>query len=173
MFRYLVIVFAIAVVVNGPGVSVTFLSIRHSIKTQIKEEIEHGISESQLVHVADNASLTWMSKNREFRMGNRFYDVVKVKVIAGKRTYLCINDHEEEKLFAHLNDLVDQKMNNQKRSITSLLLCDFMNFLNTEKPNFFLQRFHEPDQQRVHIPYRFSVFKINLDILSPPPILFT
>lgn len=140
---------------------------------QIKEDIECGIPESQLVHVVDNESMTWLKKNKEFRIGNRFYDVFRVKVIAGKQTYLCINDHEEEKLFEHLNDLADQKMNNQKRSISALLLCDFMNFLNTEKPNFLLHRCHEPDQQRIDIPYRFSIFKINLDILSPPPILFT
>lgn len=97
------------------------------------------------------------------------YDVVKVKTINGQRVYFCMNDTQEEKLFANLNKLVDQELKDQKRLANESLLGNFMNFFSTEKLHYTQLYEFICAQKRVDIPYHFSIRKINLDIPNPPP----
>lgn len=169
MFRFLVILFTIAVIINGPSVHFAFLSNKNSVRTQIKNDIRKGIPESELHCIRDNQRLNWIEKNREFKIGNQMYDVVKVKTINGQLVYFCINDTQEEKLFADLNDLVDQQLKDQKRLANESLLGNFMNFFNAEKPHYTQLSEFTYTQKRVDIPYHFSISKINIDTPNPPP----
>jgi len=169
VFRLFVILFTIAVVFNGPGVHMAFLSTRNAIRAQIKNEIRQGIPESELHCIRDNPQLHWREKNREFKMGNRMYDVVKVKRINGQLIYCCINDTQEEKLFADVNELVDQELEDQGRLADDALLGNFMSFFSTGKPYYTQLPEFTYAQKSIATPYHFSIRKIHLDVPHLPP----
>lgn len=169
MFRLLTILFAVAVVLNGPYVHLSFLSIRNTVQCQIKNDIKEGIAEAELHCIRNNQQLNWIRKNKEFRIGKRFYDVVKIKQMEGQIVYLCINDADEEELFENLDSAVDQQTKHTKRSAAELLLNNFMGLPNDEKPTNNQLLMSSYTQERIEIPYRFSISKINIDTPNPPP----
>lgn len=169
MFRLLFILFTIAVVFNGPCVHIAFLSIRNNVRSEIKNDIKKGIPEAKLHCIRDNKQLNWIEKNKEFRIGKHLYDVVKIKNIDGQRVYLCINDTDEDEIFASLDAAVDQQTKREKQSVVETLLNNFIGFLNEENPTGHPSLMMNYTQERIEIPYQFSISKINIDTPNPPP----
>ncbi len=75
---------------------------RLKIKHEIKELIEkHLIKDYQTVKVEASAKLKWITKGKEFIKDGVFYDVISIKNINGKKTYICITDTKETKLVSN------------------------------------------------------------------------
>lgn len=86
-----------------------------SARKEIKHKLKNGVPDSERVvfTFTDNyctTKLVWTKPN-EFRLGNRFYDVIESQSIAdGKRRMECISDIQESKLFAELNTLLGKEL---------------------------------------------------------------
>jgi len=101
--------------------------VRHEIKAQLKA----GVAEAQLVLLKIPQRLETMPNAdfqrihaREFRYQGEMYDIARQETHGDTTWYYCISDHEETSLFARLDALVAQTMNNdpfQKNQTTRLL----------------------------------------------------
>ena len=87
----------------------------NSARKEIKHKLKNGVPDSERVvfTFTDNyctTKLVWTKPN-EFRLGNRFYDVIESQSIAGKKRRMeCISDIQESVLFAQLNSLLGQEL---------------------------------------------------------------
>ncbi|MBI1183534.1 hypothetical protein GC194_04650 [bacterium] len=112
-----------------------FILAKNRIQQQVKEKIEAGLPESQLVKFTFSTQ-QWqqlpLEENREFELDGHKYDIVKRKVLPGKVVLSCIADHDEERLFASLNKLVHLQMtqdpvkNQTSNSFVKLLLEKYL-----------------------------------------------
>ncbi len=86
--------------------------IRHSIKQRIKK----GVPEGELIYFEENddflAAIEW-ENDHEFRLDGAMYDVVKTETSSNKKVFACINDRQEEQLFAQLDELVNNELNKE------------------------------------------------------------
>jgi hypothetical protein len=84
------------------------------IRREIKNLIKGNIPESELHLLSFTekgaAQIKWAKEGKEFHYQNHLYDIVKYKKENGSVVYFCINDTEEEQLFANLDNLVKNQM---------------------------------------------------------------
>lgn len=86
-----------------------------SIQARIKKSIKEGIPESEL-HVIEFKSaddIPWTRVDKEFKLGDRFFDVVHTDPANALR-FSCVNDVEESILFAELDQRVQNEVNDDQ-----------------------------------------------------------
>jgi hypothetical protein len=112
MKRLAAIVVIILMLFNSMGYFVVFKTIQYSVKREIKRKIKNQLAASELclIKVAGNdktrqAEMQWMEE-REFRFQGMMYDVVRTCTQNDTVYFYCINDRQEEQLFARLDHLV-------------------------------------------------------------------
>lgn len=99
------------VLVPSLGTFPAFLYRQSEIRSDIKHSLKNGVPEGELHHIAFRKveDIHWTRPDKEFTLHGRLYDVVKNLSKDGKVAFLCINDLEEEALFANLDDLVSHR----------------------------------------------------------------
>lgn len=115
--------FALAVLLlflyNAAGYTVVFTALRHAVQKEVKAMLKRGVPESDL-HVLvipqsverDPQSSFRRIHDGEFRYRGRMYDIVRKDIRGDTTVYYCINDIEEEQLFARLDDHVRSHLPN-------------------------------------------------------------
>ncbi len=148
---------------DAGGYYLCFNFLQNSIKREVREGIEHGLKDDELVLIRvpldSGQDITWIRQGKEFRYKGEMFDVVKVKTVGEEIHYYCINDSKEQHLIAGFNH--NTKKNNDKRM----------------KYSFFFQYLPPPltlfsDNRMVDFIYPCLVwqYKSNSpDIHSPPP----
>jgi hypothetical protein len=71
---------------------------RMQARQAIKAQIISGIPESSLYKIEDSNDITWFEQDKEFLLHQTMYDVVRIKIINGKKLFFCINDEKEKQL---------------------------------------------------------------------------
>lgn len=98
------------------GEFVVFKIRQASIKREIKRQIKRSVPKEELYTIivtqSNENELVWKEKN-EFVYRGSMYDIVTKETSNDTTTYYCINDLQEEHLFAHLNELVKNKTGNK------------------------------------------------------------
>jgi hypothetical protein len=107
------------------GQQYLFLSKRYAIRKEIKRKIKNGVDEKdmfffQLSEVENDPSFYW-ENDHEFHYNGSMYDVVKRNGDELK----CINDDQEAKLFAGLDNLVRKRMDGNVANMKSLQILLF------------------------------------------------
>jgi hypothetical protein len=107
------------------GQQYLFLSKRYAIRKEIKRKIKNGVDEKdmfffQLSEVENDPSFYW-ENDHEFHYKGSMYDVVKRNGDELK----CINDDQEAKLFAGLDNLVRKRMDGNAANLKSLQILLF------------------------------------------------
>ena len=96
---------------NTMGYFVAFKVAQDQIKSDIISEINAGVSTNEetiiTINRTDLASVQWLEDGKEIRYNNQRYDVVKSKEDKSTVTYYCINDKQEETLFADLDNHIN------------------------------------------------------------------
>lgn len=113
----------IALLFNVCGAYIIFKSVKSEIRSNIKHKIKAGVPESELAILKFSiaevesgvAGIEWI-ENHEFRFEGKMYDIVRTSYEGTTIIYHCINDVQEEVLFAHLNSLVNQAASTDKNS---------------------------------------------------------
>ena len=97
-------------------------------KKEMKRKIKAGLSEAELTYFTfshtDFENLDWIH-SKEFRYQNRMYDVVKKFETENDSVKIaCINDEQESRLFANLNEHINSFSDIQKdgKPSTKILL---------------------------------------------------
>jgi hypothetical protein len=101
---------------NTAGYFPLFRYLQSEIRSEVKTRIKLGVPEQQLCRIVfdDEASVDWVKDGKEFRLDNRMFDVVRTETSRGKLIFYCINDLQEEALFAGLDEIIKKQMNDPR-----------------------------------------------------------
>lgn len=98
-----------------------FKIAQYKIQKEVKKLLKGSIPENEQVVITVLSkkinNLDWEKEGKEFRYNGTMYDVIKTETKGKFVYYHCINDKQETQLFVHLEDLVNQQMNNDKSPI--------------------------------------------------------
>lgn len=144
----------------------SFLYKEFQYKQQAKRNILLSLPEEQLIPIADHPNIDWEEEGRELYMNDHLYDVVKTKMINGKKLFLVVDDLLENDLIQKnarfFND--QQSGQKQKRNTTSfqqykqwvyvLITISDPSFHQIRHHSFYLKNdvFHLFNEQDVLIP---------------------
>jgi len=108
------------------GQQYLFLSKRYAMRKEIKRKIKSGVDEKdmfffQLSEVENDPSFYW-ENDHEFHYKGSMYDVVK----RDGNLVKCINDDQEAKLFAGLDQLVRKRMDGRSSEVKPLTISLFI-----------------------------------------------
>tara|TARA_B100000614_G_C14459075_1_gene457651 strand:+ start:113 stop:622 length:510 start_codon:yes stop_codon:yes gene_type:complete len=163
------------ILLQSAGVMFVYKLQELNIKSEVKQQIKLGIAETDLItlaipkHLEEKANPEFKRiHEKEFRYKGEMYDIIS-KVVKDDTTYYdVIHDPKESKLFAKLDELANNELNNdpaQKKiseRIKSLFAANYIPSKSDIISNF---------------PYSISTFcyygktydDIFLPISSPPP----
>lgn len=177
MQRKIVAVFFVFVFLfNAVGYFVFFKVRQHSIRHEIKLKLIRSVPESELTILsfhpeADEYKEVEWKEPHEFRYRGRMYDISYQETDAqGVIHFHCINDTQEEELFAHLDEHVQNHISNtgknekNGKSVLKKIVDDYF----FEKVDI-----HSLDVRSVFsFSFLFlSVNSISSDVITPPPDL--
>lgn len=125
MFRRITTFFFLFIFLyNFVGYYFIFKIEQYQIKEFIKAEIKSNIPEEELIPLsfdplsAEFKKIVWLD-DYEFSYKEHMFDIVKQSTDSnGVLHYLCIKDLQEEQLFAHLEEYIDDECG-RKKSIKS------------------------------------------------------
>jgi hypothetical protein len=160
--------------INLGGLYLVFRFQQQLVRKEIKRKIKAGVPDQELFFIRINQQnqqeLEWIHA-REFRYKGRMYDVIRKKVLDPNTIeYACINDIQESRLFAHLDQEVSRNLSNnatpspQAKVLLKMLSIPYIlpqSSFSMER-NYRLFSFHKP---QFHLP------EVSTDILTPPPQL--
>lgn len=93
---------------NMAGYFIAFKSFQYQIKKEIKAEIKKSINSDELTAIVIDKKqinkLDWLEEGKEMHYNGKLYDVIKHTEDAASITFYCINDKQEELLFANLEE---------------------------------------------------------------------
>ena len=93
------------------GYFIAFKVTQFQMKSTIVSQIKLGISNDAQTIITINknelSKIDWQENDKEMVYNNKRYDVIKSKEDKTTITYYCINDKQEETLFADLNDHIN------------------------------------------------------------------
>lgn len=148
---------------------------RSQIRREVKRNLKRAVPNDQLhlitARSAQDPVLQWTKDEKEFRYQGKMYDVVRSETSNGEIAYHCISDEEETRLFAQLDQQVQEQMDRQQ---------DHGDGMPVKK---LLKAFHSlvyelPAETAgsvyadalLHIPYYpVSLHRLPREILTPPP----
>jgi len=103
---------------NSVGYLIVFKTMQYHAKKEIKSIIKNNLKSAELVEFSfsekDLKKIVWLEKGKEFIFNGTLYDIVKTEKIDEKTLFFCINDKQEEKLFAHLEEQVNLHITSDK-----------------------------------------------------------
>lgn len=145
------------------------------IRKAIKKQIKAGIPEEELHHfhlsLEEYKKLEWIRPDIEFHLSSYLFDVVKKENYNDSIDLLCVNDREEALLFARLDDLIDQRINNESNSKESPI----RKMVKILKIDYIPQSFHyEMNRTFASLSTHFFekevfYFSPSIDRVNPPP----
>ncbi len=104
-----------------------FKMLQYHVRQEIKHRIKAGLNESelQIITFKKQDHIDWVRPGKEFRLNENFYDVVRKEVNRDKIIFYCINDQQEKALFATLDHMVKNNLNDgqTEEGQTVQLLC--------------------------------------------------
>jgi hypothetical protein len=100
------------------GYIVVFKISQNQIRKEVKREIKMKLNESELQTIVFNKSelntINWLETDKEFIYHNELFDIVRTSETATTITYYCINDKQEEQLFANLDEHINKHIASNK-----------------------------------------------------------
>lgn len=110
-----------ALLFNMSGAYLIFESARFNIRKEVKQRIKAGVPADQLFTLRfrtcdilkGTAGIQWKESN-EFSYNGLMYDIVKKNIDGEYTIYECINDKQEDQLFAKLDELVKKTTSKNK-----------------------------------------------------------
>ena len=150
---------------NLGGYYIWYAILQWDIRQEVRAEIKKGLKEKDLCLISlplkDENTLHWEEKGKEFRFEGNLYDVVKTKVLLGKRIYYCINDKKERELIAHFQQSVQTKKEQEKRLRQSIDIQYLSPKSILISPHLLSERLYF---------YYALIYRLHwIDIQSPPP----
>jgi len=156
------------------GYFIAFKAMQYEIKSNIISQIKLGVptAEETVLTIAksDLTNIDWKEQGKEMVYNGKRYDVIKTKEEATTITYYCINDKQEETLFANLDNQINTHISNQKSSskgTTKNMVNDIVKIIFNQTSSFSFNS--EATSSRYFLPYEVSFTSETIQTTSPPP----
>jgi hypothetical protein len=105
------------------GHHVVFILAKWNAKQMITEHLQSNIVDKLVEKIPGNENMHWESKDAEFELAGKMYDVLKKEVINNKTIYYCINDEKESSLLeVYHNWIQSDKSNEAQKQHAKVLL---------------------------------------------------
>lgn len=176
MRRLFSFLFLIVFIWQLAGFFVYFEIERYHVRKNIKRAIKHSLPQNEFKQFNftknEFRELTWIN-DHEFKMHGRLYDVVKKYKNDSGYSISCIDDIQETRLFAQLDEATASNLNNQPekaplKSFVKLFQMAYLEpdsvFWNNEEVDF------QSRTNNFQYQSNFSEFK-KQKLLQPPQIL--
>lgn len=99
---------------NQAGYFIAFKLEQYEVRKEIKQKIKNSVPGNELAVITvdrhNRGELIWLEEGREFLYRNQLYDVVRLETKGDATVFYCINDTQEEQLFAELDKHVRGQM---------------------------------------------------------------
>ncbi|MES2139215.1 MAG: hypothetical protein V4511_05875 [Bacteroidota bacterium] len=159
---------------NMAGYFIAFKSFQYQIKKEIKAEIKKNLSPNELTAIViDNKQINkidWLEEGKEMYHKGKLYDVVRHTKNATSITYYCINDNQEELLFANLEEHITTHIaankplkNNASKKLSNNVIKLY--FLNEQSIKFNTILLNHPLFYSINLSYKSSIIETD----TPPP----
>lgn len=172
MKKIAVIFFLTIIGLNIIGFFPLFKILQYQIRQEVKIKIKKRLAEKEMYKISfsERDKIDWIQAGVEFRYHNQMFDIVKQEKENGRMVYWCINDKEESQLFANLDTLVKQQMNNDESTlgnVAKLLIEIFLLLYFAEKPCDLTLTTKEKEIYSYY--YQFILSSGYINIITPPP----
>ncbi|MDO9185774.1 MAG: hypothetical protein Q7W13_07165 [Bacteroidia bacterium] len=156
------------------GYIIAFKSFQYQIKKEIKAEIKRNVNPNELTAIVIDKKqinkIDWQQEGKEMYYKGKLYDVVRLTKNDTSITYYCINDKQEELLFANLEEHIATHIaaNKPIKNQGSKKLADKfakLYFLNEELTKFNIVSFNLTQLSSTNLNYRSTLIETD----SPPP----
>lgn len=154
------------------GYFIIFNTLQYQAKTEIKRSIKNNLPQNKLTVIAvpikEIPGLDWYEDNQEFRYQGKMYDIVRSETKNNIRYYYCINDTQEDDLFAslgeHISKHVNQDVSHNKntKNVIQKVIKDYYFEQCLRAPGIFSIRL-----QYAHTTSIYCCFSLTIN--SPPP----
>lgn len=166
-----IFIIALTGIIFIAGQNLDFLVFKYrqnTIRKEIKKQIKEGVSESELIEFDAiqiyTSDAQWIKPGKEFRLNGSMFDVVRKEFKNGKLVFQCINDTQETKLFADLDELVKKRMNGDTDEEKKNLTKDFLKLFFDSEDILWI-----PSSPVLVSSFLPSFFPYSFSFLSPPP----
>lgn len=164
-----------ALLFNAFGTYLVFETARMSVRDEIKSRIKAGIPENELVRHRfrtrdienGTAGISW-KESSEFMLNGSMFDVVRRFTDGDYTIFECINDTQEEALFARLDDMMKDQPAGHKslplkaRNLVKLLIQEAVVNEPYQWPD--LTEFKE-----FNIKIKLFTLQFVPEVVTPPP----
>lgn len=140
--------------------------IQSEIKRQLKQTVP--VEELHSISFGKAADVHWIKPDKEFSLHGHLYDVVQNVSKDGKVQFLCINDTEEEALFADLESRVLNRQNKRSGSHQFVLLWSANLYFAPVQPEIELQQAFFTGQMKGGIIANHLGVDLPGELLEPP-----
>jgi hypothetical protein len=151
--------------------------LQYQAAERMEDSVKQNLPIQQLTSFSDieaNPDVVWEKEDKEFLFKGAMYDVVRIEIHNGKKTYYCLSDEKETKICALINKvLTTQQGNTLLNSNAQKLLKIFIQvftpcdrYHHTLSPTYFYYTFFT-DHQQGHYS------GCCLNIITPPPKVYS
>jgi hypothetical protein len=151
------------------GGFVAILSVEREI---VREAMFLKLSKSQIVSdlhcIIDNKNITWEEADREFWLDGKMYDIVKIEIKNGVKTYLCLADDSETDLAMVIQQLTQTDNSPLSETTKGIISWIFQQIIapETSYPRF--GNFCISSKIKMNFRYDYYAFDYFFKIIKPP-----
>lgn len=159
---------------NMAGYFIAFKSFQYQIKKEIKAEIKRNVNPNELTAIVIDKKqinkIDWLQEGKEMYYKGKLYDVVRLTKNDTSITYYCINDKQEELLFANLEEHIaahiaaNKPIKNQASKKLSNAVIKLY-FSNGQSFKFNSVLLNQPPFYSINLSYKSALIEFD----SPPP----
>lgn len=169
--RSRVIILLLLLAFQSAGYLLVFRIQQLRIKKEMKAKIKNGIADDQLVLLKilktakDDFPRSWKwIDEHEFRYEGDMYDIVRKQEKGDTVWYYCIPDEKESRLFANLDELINDSMSKapERKKQNERLQRLFSHYYLQKYPDLSLL------SQETEIEFSDYLFRLNSWICAPP-----
>lgn len=173
-FIAFLLIFLFAFHLNGQFL--VFKLFEYKIKKEIKTRIKAGVPEEELVLLKipklleenPNKDFTRIHE-KEFRYKGEMYDIVNQEDKVDTTYYYCIHDVKESNLFANLESMIADELNNPEKKKELSSVTNILTGVYIKSETGFLLKPLTSEIKFIFLP--FKIFSIQQNPLTPPPKL--
>lgn len=158
---------------NIVGYFIAFKVVQHQVRSEVKTAIKQTLTANQLtvieIHKTEQNQLIWEEKNKEFYYKGELYDIVKTEEKTESITYYCINDKQEEQLFEHLEEHVNNYISDNHLSNKNGSKKNHPDSIKLYLSNVLSPTLEITDNTAIFNTYPLFYTSACVEISSPPP----
>jgi hypothetical protein len=162
---------------NLAGYYPFFEILQLQVKREIRARIKNSVPKNALhaIKLSENEkNMHWYEAGEEFNLHGKMYDIVQTEIRNGETIYHCVDDTEEAKLFAQLDELVNQNLANDNSASGKTARNLLKHFSEVYIPALRFDLLIIPAEKQIsYKPYLENALAYLPKKLTPPPQHFS